>query len=49
MLLDVAEHNVSIQDIKVSKSESHITYSVTKHTYGLYAYLTLINMALFAP
>jgi hypothetical protein len=31
----VAAHNVSIQNIKVSKCERHITYSVTKHTYVL--------------
>jgi hypothetical protein len=35
MLLNVAAHNVSIQNLKVSKCESHITYSVTKHTYVL--------------
>ncbi len=33
MLLNVAAHNVSIQNIKVSKRECHITYRVTKHTY----------------
>ncbi len=35
MLLNVAAHNVSIRNIKVSKRERHITYSVTKHTYVL--------------
>ena len=35
MLLNVAAHNVSIQNIKMSKRERHITYSVTKHTYVL--------------
>jgi hypothetical protein len=35
MLLNVAAHNVSIQNIKVSKRERHITYSVTKHAFGL--------------
>jgi hypothetical protein len=35
MLLNVAAHNVNIQNIKVSKRERHITYSVTKHTYIL--------------
>jgi hypothetical protein len=33
MLLKVAAHNVSILNIKVSKRERHIMYSVTKHTY----------------
>ncbi len=33
MLLNVAAHNVSIRNIKVSKRERHITYTVTKHTY----------------
>ena len=32
MLLNVAAHNVSIRNIKVSKRERHITYSVTKRT-----------------
>jgi hypothetical protein len=31
MLLNVAAHNVSIRNVKVSKQERHITYSVTKH------------------
>jgi hypothetical protein len=31
----LAAHNVSIQNIKVSKCECHITYSVTKHKYVL--------------
>ncbi len=35
MLLNVTAHNVSIQNIKVSKHERHIMYSVTKHTYVL--------------
>jgi hypothetical protein len=30
MLLNVAAHNVSIQNVKVSKREHHITYSVTR-------------------
>jgi hypothetical protein len=29
MLLTVAAHNVSIQNVKLSKHERHITYSVT--------------------
>jgi hypothetical protein len=33
MLLNVAAYNVSIPNIKVSKHERHITYSVTKHAY----------------
>jgi hypothetical protein len=32
MLLNVAARNVSIQNVKVSKRERHITYSVTKRT-----------------
>jgi hypothetical protein len=32
MLLNKAAHNVSIQNVKVSKRERHITYSVTKNT-----------------
>jgi hypothetical protein len=30
MLLNVAAHNVSIRNVKVSKRKRHITYSVTK-------------------
>jgi hypothetical protein len=32
MLLNVAAHNVSVPNVKVSKRERHITYSVTKST-----------------
>jgi hypothetical protein len=32
MLLNVAAHNVSIQNVKMSKREQYITYSVTKRT-----------------
>jgi hypothetical protein len=32
MLLNVAAHNVSIQNVKVSKRDRHIMYSVTKRT-----------------
>ncbi len=32
MLLNVAAHNVSIPNVKVSKRERHLTYSVTKCT-----------------
>jgi hypothetical protein len=32
MLLNVAAHNVSIQNVKVSKRERHISYRVTKRT-----------------
>jgi hypothetical protein len=32
MLPNVAAHNVSIRNVKVSKRERHITYSVTKRT-----------------
>ena len=35
MLLNGDAHNVSIRNIKVSKHERHITYSVTKYTYVL--------------
>jgi hypothetical protein len=40
MLLNVAAQNVSIRNIKVSKRERHITYSVTKQTY-VYVMCTL--------
>jgi hypothetical protein len=33
LLHNEAAHKVSIRNIKVSKRERHITYSVTKHTY----------------
>jgi hypothetical protein len=32
MLLNVAAHNVSIQNVKVSKRQRHITYGVTERT-----------------
>jgi hypothetical protein len=32
MLHNVAAHNVSIQNVKVSKRKRHITYGVTKRT-----------------
>jgi hypothetical protein len=32
MLLNVAAHNISIRNIKVSKHERHIMYSITKCT-----------------
>jgi hypothetical protein len=32
MLLNVAAQNVSIRNVKVSKRERHVTYSVTKRT-----------------
>jgi hypothetical protein len=32
MLLNLAAHNVSIRNVKVSKRKHHITYSVTKRT-----------------
>jgi hypothetical protein len=37
MLLNVAAHNLSIRNIKMTKRERHITYSVTyiQHTYVL--------------
>jgi hypothetical protein len=35
MLLNVAAHNVSIRNKKVSKRERHIMYSVTKRSVAL--------------
>jgi hypothetical protein len=32
MLLNVAAHNLSIRNVKVSKREHHITHSITKRT-----------------
>jgi hypothetical protein len=32
MLLNVAAHNLSIRNVKVSKREHHIMYSITKRT-----------------
>jgi hypothetical protein len=32
MLLNVAVHNVSIRNVKVSKRKRHRTYGVTEHT-----------------
>jgi len=32
MLLNTAAHNVSIRNVKVSKRECHITYTITKRT-----------------
>jgi hypothetical protein len=43
MLLNVAAHNVSIQNIKVSKREHYITYSVTKRTASQNVKCTLCN------
>ncbi len=43
MLLNVAAHNVSIQNTKVSKCECHITYSVTKCTALQHVKCTLHN------
>jgi hypothetical protein len=44
MLLNVAAHNVCIQNIKVSKRERHITYSVTKCTASQNIKCTLCNV-----
>ncbi len=43
MLLNVAAHNVSIQNLKVSKRERHITYRVTKCTASQNVKCTLRN------
>ncbi len=43
MLLNVAAHNVSIQNVKVSKHERHIMYSVTKRTTSQNVKCTLCN------
>jgi hypothetical protein len=43
MLLNVAAHNVSIRDVKVSKRECHIMYSVTKCTTSQNVKCTLCN------
>ena len=50
MLLNIAAHNVSIRNVKVSKREHHITYSVTKRTMSQtisahYISVTLRNVA----
>ncbi len=44
MLLNVAAHNVSIQNVEVSKRERHITYSVTKRTASQNVKCTLCNV-----
>jgi hypothetical protein len=44
MLLNVAAHNASIQNVKVSKHEHHITYSVTKRTASQNLKCTLCNV-----
>jgi hypothetical protein len=41
MLLNVVAHNLSIQNIKVSKNERHKTYCVTKR------FVTLTQCALY--
>jgi hypothetical protein len=43
MLLNVAAHKVSIQNVKVSKRERHIVYSVTKRTISQNVKCTLCN------
>ena len=43
MLLNVAAQNVSIQNVRVSKRERHITYSVTKRTASKNVKCTLGN------
>jgi hypothetical protein len=44
MLLNVAAHNVIIQNVKVSKREPHITYCVKKSTASQYVKCTLRNV-----
>jgi hypothetical protein len=44
MLLNVAAHNVSRQNVKVSKRERHIAYSVTKRTVSKNRKCTLCNV-----
>jgi hypothetical protein len=44
MLLNIAAHNVSIRNVKVSKRERHITYSVTKCTASQNVKCTLCNV-----
>ncbi len=43
MLLNVAEHNVSIENVKESKRERYITYTVTKLTASKNVKCTLCN------
>ncbi len=43
MLLNVAAHNLSIRNVKVSKSEHHIMYSITKRTASQNVKCTLRN------
>ncbi len=43
MLLNVAAHNVSIRNVKVSKRERHIMYSITKRTTSQKVQCTLHN------
>jgi hypothetical protein len=40
----VAAHNVSIRNVKVSKRERHITYSVTKRIASQNGMCTLCNV-----
>jgi hypothetical protein len=44
MLLNIAAHYVSIKNVKVSKREHHITYSVTKRTSSQNVKCTLRNV-----
>jgi hypothetical protein len=41
---NIAAHNVSIKNVKVSKRERHITYSVTKRTSSQNVKCTLRNV-----
>jgi hypothetical protein len=43
MLLKVGAHNISIQNVKVSKRERHIMYSITKRTLSQNFKCTLCN------
>jgi hypothetical protein len=44
MSLNVAAHNVSIRNVKMSKRERHVTYSVTKRTASQNLKCTLRNV-----
>ncbi len=49
VLLNVAAHNVSIRNVKVSKRECHITYGVTKHTASQNVKCTLCTVIVTKP
>jgi hypothetical protein len=47
MLLNVAAHNVSIRNVKVSKRERHIKNSVTKRTASQNVKYTFCDVVLY--